>query len=137
MNQQTVARPDVDITEDIRHFVRTYDPLKQAQHHLMYTVQDGHVTLRGHVRSMQARRVFVDNIPHIDGVTSLDASAFYDDETLRLQIGQHVPAGVIVRVNYGQVVLTGPAPQTDIDALVQQVKQIPGVTTDCVMTRFY
>ncbi|MFP4323462.1 MAG: BON domain-containing protein [Anaerolineales bacterium] len=138
MNPKIITRPDVDIEEDIRHLIRSYDPLKQAQHHVHYTVSDGHVILQGHVRSVQAHRVLIDNVPDIEGVVRVNADGLFDDETVRLEIGQVVPAGVIVRVNYGHVVLTGPqSPDIDPGVLVPKVQAVPGVIPEHVTTSFY
>lgn len=132
-----VMRPDIDIEEDIREFIRTYDPLKQARGHFDYTVQDGHVTVTGHVRSVQARRVLLDNVPDIGGVVSMDDSQFFDDETIRLHVGKALPRGTFVRVNYGSVVITGMIPDgTDAATIIEKVKEIEGVRPDRIATDF-
>lgn len=130
-------RPIVDIEEDIRKFIRSYDPLKQARQYFSYEVDaNGKVTLVGNVRSVQARRVLVDNIPDIAGVTELDDSSFFDDEDMRLELGRLTPSGVIVRVNFGYVVLTGHLPpHTEEAELAAEVAAYPGVRK--VVTKFY
>lgn len=123
------VRPASDIEEDIREFIRTYDPLKQSRAHFSFEARDGHVILKGHVKSAQARRVLVDNVPDIKGVVSMDASQLYDDETLRLEIGKVVPPGVLARVNYGSVVLQ-PLIEVDKEQVIEAVKRVPGVLPD-------
>ena len=140
---ETTLQPDVrpvhDIEEDIRRFIRSYDPLKQARPYFVFDVgDDGFVTLSGHVRSVQARRVLVDNIPDLEGITGCDAEALYDDETLRLTIGAMLPRGVMLRVNFGHVVLYGHVPaDLDTEALVAQVRDVPGIIADTIATKFY
>ena len=137
MDTTLVKRPDVDIEEDIRKFVRSYSPIKQAQGHFEYSVKDGHVTISGHVRSVQAHRVMIDNIPDIEGVVSMDASQFYNDEDLRIKLGTAVSSGVLVRVNYGSVVVTGHLPPgKTADEIIEAVKKAPGVRADRVVAEF-
>ncbi|NJL95823.1 MAG: BON domain-containing protein [Anaerolineae bacterium] len=138
MDATKVQRPDVDIAADIRRLERSFDPLKQARGHVSTLVQDGHVVLSGHVRSTLARRVLVDNVPDIPGVLSMDASALFDDETLRLKLGHVLPRGVFVRVNYGTVVLTGHLPDSVVlGDLIAKVGAVPGVRPDGVVTEFF
>ena len=129
METAALKRPAVDIEEDIREFIRSYDPVKQAVHHFSYTVDDdGHVVLTGNVRSVQARRVLVDNIPDIPGVISLDNRAFFDDETLRLEVGKLLPRGVMTRVNFGHATLYGMMPEgANLDDVMAAVKNHPGI----------
>jgi len=127
------TRPASDIEEDFRELIRSYDPLKQARPFLDFEVKDGKVTLIGHVRSMQARRVFVDNVPDIPGVKKIDDKKLYDDETLRLDLGKVMPRGVRVRVNYGMVTISGDLPKgSSADDIVEAVKGVPGVRADKV-----
>lgn len=137
--QTQIARPIHDIEEDIRRFIRTYDPLKQARPYFEVLVaEDGFVTLRGHVRSVQARRVLVDNVPEILGVTGLDESQLYDDETLRLNLGRLLPRGIRARVNFGHVALHGALPGgVDAAEVIAQVSQEPGIHADTIEFTFY
>lgn len=130
-------RPDEDILEDIREFVRGYDPLKRDREHFECTSVNGHVSLKGHTRSAKSRRVLVDNVPDVPGVVSMDASQLYDDETLRFDVGKVLPHGTFVRVNYGSVVITGTLPAgTDAHAVIEAVKSVEGVRADRVETEF-
>jgi hypothetical protein len=127
MNTVQTAVPAEDIAEAIRKFIRTYDPLKQARDYIHFQVSpDGKVTLQGHVRSIQAKRVLEDNIPDIEGVTGLDSAQFYDDETLRLSVGKHIPNGVIARANLGILVLAVPE-GIDGAALADSLAKLPGI----------
>lgn len=133
-NATVVQRPDSDIEEDIRIFARSYDPLKQARGHFDFSSKNGHVTLRGNVRTMQARRVLVDNVPDIPGVVSMDARGLYDDETLRIELGKVLPPGVLVRINYGSVVIsvTPDQEKKQAAALLKKAQKVGGVRTDKV-----
>ena len=133
MEETVVQRPDIDIEEDLREFARSYDPLKQARGHFECIVKDGHVTLTGNVRTMQARRVLVDNVPDIEGVVSMDESAFFDDETLRIELGKVLPQGVYVRLNYGSVVVTFTEERKDSEKVLDKIKKIPGIRADKVV----
>lgn len=126
-------RPAVDIEEDLRHLFRSFDPIKQATHHLSYHVEDGKVTISGHVRPTLAKRVLIDNIPDIEGVVDMDASNLYDDETLRLELGRVIPNGIIAKVNFGHVLLYGATPD-NADDLVANVQKVAGVKK--VQTQF-
>jgi osmotically-inducible protein OsmY len=133
MPTATQTRPASDIEEDIRELIRSYDPLKQARPFLEFHAKDGKVTLTGHVRSVQARRVFVDNVPDIPGVTKMDDKKLYDDETLRLELGKVMPRGVRVRVNFGAVAINGTLPSdTTAEQIINAVKGVPGVRADRV-----
>jgi len=128
MDTTIQQRPDVDIEEDIRKFIRSYDPVKQARGHFEFSCQNGNVKVWGNVRSMQAKRVLIDNIyPDISGVVSLDASQLYDDESLRLEIGQLIPDGVLIRMNYGSVVVTFPRGFGNAEEVLAKIRQVPGV----------
>lgn len=135
MDVVTKTRPASDIAEDIRKFLRSFDPVKQGVHQITFNVnEDGMVNLGGHVRGMVARRVLIDNIPDILGVNALDANELYDDETLRLTVGRVIPNGTLARVNYGRVMLYGLAPQ-DPEGTLKRVADVPGVVE--VSTQFY
>lgn len=133
MDTNHQVRPDIDIEEEIRGFIRSYDPLKQARGHFQFSCVNGNVKVWGHVRTVQAKRVLIDNIyPDIEGVVSLDASGLYDDESLRLEVGRLLPPGVLVRFNYGSVVLTFPESIQNADEVLDKVKRIPGIRAESV-----
>ncbi len=121
-------RPDVDIEEDIAQLIRSYSPLKASRQYFSFKSHAGKVILDGNVRSPQARRVLVDNVPHIPGVTGLDANSLYDDETIRMTVGGLLPTGVFANVHYGAVALTGRLPtDTTSDGLLKTIGAVPGV----------
>jgi osmotically-inducible protein OsmY len=125
---QTHHRPDVDIEADIEQLVRSFAPLKASRSFLTFRVEAGHVIIEGNVRNPQARRVLVENVPRIEGVSSIDHSRLYDDEMVRFAVGQILPPGIFAAVQYGNVALTGRLSLTaSADAIIQAVKAIPGV----------
>jgi hypothetical protein len=123
-----VHRPDEDIEEEIELLIRSFSPLKTSRGYFSYKSVDGHVTVDGNVRSPQARRVLIDNIPHIRGVASCDSTKLVDDEMVRLAVGELLPPGVLASVHYGAVALTGNLPEgASADTISDAVRKIPGV----------
>jgi osmotically-inducible protein OsmY len=121
-------RPDVDIEEEIELLIRSFAPLKASRSYFTAKSTGGHVVLAGNIRSPQARRVLVDNIPHIKGVSSVDSTNLYDDEMVRLAVGQLLPAGIVASVHYGAVALTGELPVgASGDVILNAVKGVAGV----------
>jgi osmotically-inducible protein OsmY len=121
-------RPDVDVEEEIELLIRSFSPLKVSRSHFTFKSVDGHIAVEGNVRSPQARRVLIDNIPHIRGVVSCDSSRLFDDETVRLAVGELLPPGVSASVLYGTVALTGDLPEgASADTIVKAVSAVPGV----------
>jgi osmotically-inducible protein OsmY len=131
---QTI-RPDVDIEEDVRAVIAHYPPLQADRHQLRVTVRSGEVIIEGHVRSLVSRRYLLDHIREVPGVSSVDTSRLFCEETIRLEAGQHVSGGVIANAAYGVVVLTGKLPDgMSAEKVVADVAQIPGVVR--VVTKF-
>lgn len=135
---QTETRPDIDIAEDIRSFLRDFDPVKQSRQFFAADVSNGVVTLVGNVRARVARRVLVDYIAEeIDGVQKVIADELYDDEHLRLTLGHVLPRGVQVHVNYGSVVVSGTLPAgIEPDDIVEKVKSVSGVRINKIFQQF-
>lgn len=128
--------PDVDIVADINELITNYPPLVNDRHRLIAHVQNGAVTLTGHVKSPVNRRYLLNNLPAVAGVTTVNADALYDDESLRIQAGQAVPPGMFVAVEYGAVVVTGRVPDgTNIADVVKKIQQIPGVERVVIGTK--
>ena len=122
------ARPDIDIEQDLPHVFNGYPPLQHDRSRLSISVEDGVITLTGHVKTAQAREYFAREAAKIKGVKSVDVSETYDDEALSIKSGQVTPVGVYTMVSYGAVVLTGERPEGVTDEqLVAKVEQIPGV----------
>src|SRR5215470_1714873 len=103
-------RPDVDIEEEVDLLIRSFAPLKASRGYFTVKSVKGKVKIAGNVRSPQARRVLLDNVPHIRGVVSCDGTELYDDEMIRFAVGQLLPPGVVSSVHYGAVALTGDLP---------------------------
>lgn len=121
-------RPDVDIYQDIEQIIVRYPPMVNDRHHIKTSVENGVVNLAGHLRSGITRRYLLDSVAQIPGVVSVDSSQLYDDEAMRLNVGQHIPSGVFVNVEIGLVILSGRQPPgTDAAKLIDQVKAAPGV----------
>jgi osmotically-inducible protein OsmY len=128
-------RPDVDIREDIENVIVQYPPMVNDRHHVKISVESGIVKLVGHLKTPITRHYLVETIPTVNGVAQLDVSQLYDDETLRLEVAPHIPAGVFATVEYGVVILTGRLPQGTNEAeLIQKVQAVPGVRV--VASRF-
>jgi osmotically-inducible protein OsmY len=126
--EPTDRRPDVDIEEEIELLIRSFAPLKASRGYFRFKSTNGHVVAEGNVRNPQARRVLVDNIPHIRGVVDCDSSRLYDDEMVRIAVGQLLPPGVLASVHYGAVALTGQLPDgADPDTIQKAIADLPGV----------
>lgn len=122
------ALSDTDLEHAVQQVFIGYPPLMHDRHRVHVAVSDGHVTLRGHVKSAVTRDYLVRQTRLVPGVRTVDASALYDDDTIRREAGRAVPHGIFVTVEYGAVVLSGrlPAGET-LEGLVQRVGQTPGV----------
>lgn len=128
-------RPAVDIQENIYDLIAHYPPLQADRHHLRIDVQDGVVTLSGHVRTPNTYRYLLDHAAQVRGVSSVNHDGLFVEEVIRLEAGRRIPLGVIANVTYGTVILTGKLPSdTTAESIVEAVAQIPGV--ERVVTRF-
>ena len=126
--ESTERRPDEDIEEEIELLIRSFAPLKASRNYFRFKSTNGHVTVEGNIRSPQARRVLLDNLPHIRGVIGVDSTKLYDDEMVRVAVGQLLPPGVLATVHYGAVALTGDLPDgASADAIIEAVRQLSGV----------
>ena len=114
--------------EEIEMLIRSFSPLKTSRGYFSYKSVDGHVTVEGNARSPQARRVLIDNIPHIRGVVSCDSTKLVDDEMVRIAVGELLPPGVLASVHYGAVGLTGDLPEgASAETIMGAVSKVPGV----------
>ncbi|HVO44257.1 MAG TPA: hypothetical protein VMT34_16635, partial [Aggregatilineales bacterium] len=107
---QTASRPDMDIEEDITVSLRNFAPLRTARGFLSYQSTNGHVKISGNVGSPQSKIVLLDFVQKIPGVIDSDMNDLHDDEEIRLNVGQLVPPGVLVSVQFGTVILSGSLP---------------------------
>lgn len=125
-----VARPDVDIENDVMRVFGAYPPLRHDRSRVNVTINEGAVVATGYVKTAQSREVFSREASKVEGVTSVDVSGLYDDEALRLQVGYATPFGVYASVSYGAVVLNGKLPEgTNVDDMVKKVAKMDGVRT--------
>jgi osmotically-inducible protein OsmY len=124
----TELRPDVDVEDDIRQLIRSFAPLKASRDYFDFQSENGVVKLWGNVRTTQARRVLLDNIPRIPGVTRCEAHGLFADEDLRFEVAQLLPPGVYSNVHYGTVTLSGKLPEgASIETISDAVRNVSGV----------
>lgn len=130
MTAPTISRerPTVDILEDVGHVFHSYAPLLHDRSRITVSFDNGTVKAVGYTKTAQSRDIFAREAAKIDGVSAVDVSELYDDDTFRLEAGDLVPFGVYVFVSYGAVVLTGRLPEgTTAEALVAEINKLPGV----------
>jgi osmotically-inducible protein OsmY len=132
MDSFRASRPDVDIEEDVAQIIRSYPPLQMSRPYFTYKSLGGVIQLRGNVRTPQARRVLVENAARIAGVSQVDDTDLFDDEALRMAVGDVIglsgQSGVYATVHGGVVALTGNKLAHDAAAsLINAVQAIPGV----------
>lgn len=121
-------RPDIDILSDVNSVIAQYPPTAADRHSFTTTVQDGLVTLHGHVRTPISRRYLINELPKLDGVRALDSDALFDDESIRLDVGRLLPDGAMANVLQGTVALAGALPHgDDLVALADVLARVPGV----------
>jgi osmotically-inducible protein OsmY len=124
----TIARDDSEILEDVEHLIATYPPLTKDRHAIHTHVENGIVTISGHVLSPNTRRYFLDHAAQVAGVKEVHAEGFYDDSSIRLDVSRVLPTGVQAVVRYGGIVLAGEPPHdTSIEQLADKVLSVPGV----------
>lgn len=119
-------RDDTSILEDINHLIATYPPLANDRHAIHVNVNNGAVTVTGHVMTTNTRRFFLSRITSVEGVKSVDAENLHDDTAIRILLSPLIPAGVQANIRHGVVVLSGTPPQ-DIEALANKILELRGV----------
>ncbi|GAB4522923.1 MAG: hypothetical protein OHK0046_36160 [Anaerolineae bacterium] len=125
---ELTMRPDIDIEEDLHDVVRAYPPLNHDRRNYKFDVKDGVVTLTGHVKGKPTYEYVLNAVPLVSGVRSFEAARFYNDDDLRLDVGQVVPPGVLVTMEYGSAILSGHLPEdASIEDVVRAVARVPGV----------
>jgi osmotically-inducible protein OsmY len=129
MAQATTTRPDIDLEHDLEEIIIHYPPLMQDRHHIQVSVKSGVVTVQGYTRSPNSRRYLLEKIPLVEDVTEVHADQFFDDESIRFEVGRLIPAGqIFVRMEHGVVILSGRVPDgVNLGEIIQKVQQIPGV----------
>ncbi len=129
------ARADIDIQEDIHRLMQHYGPLINDRHRIEATVADGAVTVTGYVKNQTTANYFLNNTGRIRGVSGVDASQFFADDTMRIAVGHVIPPGISVTLEYGAVILSGVLPpDADLESIVGEVVKVPGVNR--VLTSF-
>lgn len=131
----STARPDMDIHADVNNIIVHYPPLAADQHQIHIVVTNGMVTAAGHVKSQPNRRYLLDAIPRVNGVVGVNSAALYDEDTLRREAGQVLPAGVQVNMRYGTAILTGDLPEgATAEDMFALLTNIPGI--EKIVTQF-
>lgn len=126
--QSDAARSDAAIEDDIHDIIVNYPPLSHGRHHIDVVVEDGHVTITGHVKTDPTELFLKKTVQQVPGVKSLNADELYSDSGVRLDVAKKIPYGVYVQVEYGSIVLTGKLPEgMKEDDLVKKVRDVPGV----------
>ncbi len=127
--QELLVYSDEVIAQQIRDFLRGYDPVKASRPNFGFNVINGIVRLEGYVANRREYRVLMDNIPGMPGVVAVDDSQLFDDETLVMALAQYLPMGARLRVEDGVVSLTGHIEDgTDPMELVLDLAAVPGVS---------
>ena len=123
-----VTRPDIDILDSLQLWMTGYPPLVNDRNHIQVRVEAGVVILSGNIKTPITRNYLLSHIKQIAGVQGVDDSALYDDETIRLNVGQVLTNGTIGQVEWGTVILAGKLPEGDVlDALIERIGKIAGV----------
>lgn len=119
---------DADLKAAVEQVIIDYPPAIHDRHRIHIIVHNGEVALKGNVKSAITRKYLLEHVARVGGVTLVDFSGLYDDDTIRLDVGQVVPHGVFVNVIYGAAVLSG-TPPTDmsVEELVRKVGTVSGV----------
>lgn len=126
---ETRVYSDEVITQQIRDFLRGYDPIKASRPNFTFNVIHGIVRLEGYVANRREYRVLMDNLPEMPGVVAVDDSMLFDDETLLISLAHYLPMGARMRVEDGVVTLTGRIQDgTDPMELVLDLAAVPGVS---------
>jgi osmotically-inducible protein OsmY len=130
MSASAVAsqREDSLIQADIDHLIATYPPLAKDRRAIHVTVENGVITVSGHVQTANTRRYLLDHLAVIEGVSAVYAEHFYDDLGIRLDVSKVIPLGIQANVRYGAVILSGEPPQdVSIEDVADRVLAVPGV----------
>lgn len=124
----TTRIDDSEVEANIQHFVARYPPLTKDRKAFKVAVKDGAVTITGHVQTANTRTYFIDHLPEIEGVSSINAEGLFDEQSIRLDVARVLPFGVQANVRYGTVILAGELPSgTSFESLAATVAAVPGV----------
>jgi len=119
---------DLDVEAAIHHATTNYAPLMHDRHRVKFSVDEGVVTLSGYVKAAPTYRYLLNHIDDVKGVKEVVVQDFYSDEEIRRDVGQAVPPGVLVTLEYGSVILSGNLPaDAQAEDIVKRVALVPGV----------
>lgn len=119
-------REDTAILEDIYHLIATYPPLANDRHAIKVSVNNGAVTVSGHVMTTNTRRFFLSRLTSVEGIKSVDAENLHDDTAIRILLSPLIQAGVQANIRHGVVILSGEPPQ-NIEELANKILELRGV----------
>lgn len=123
-----VVITDEDILADVHHLVRDTYGARMSREYLHIRVLDGVVILEGHLSSVVAHEMLIENVSAIDGVVGVDDDDLFHDRDLRLRISQMLPRGLRVLVSHGAVALSGRvAADVDLQEVVARIGEMRGV----------
>lgn len=126
--QASTTRLDMDILADIQLWIYTYPPLSHDRRHIHVSVEDGVAHVSGNIKTPITRDYLHKHIREVPGVRQIEDANLYDDDSIRLGLGNIVPPGALANPEWGMVVLSGKLPSGEtLEALVGQIGQIAGV----------
>jgi hypothetical protein len=126
--QPSTARLDMDILADIQRWIYTYPPLSHDRRHIHVSVEEGVAHISGNIKTPITRDYLRKHIREVPGVRQIEDSNLYDDDSIRLGLGNILPPGALANPEWGMVVLSGKLPTGEaLDTLVGQIGQIAGV----------
>jgi hypothetical protein len=126
--QTPAARLDIDILADIQRWLFTYPPLSHDRRHIHISVSGGIATVSGNIKTPITRDYLRKHIGEVQGVHEIVDGELYDDDTIRLALGNLLEPGALANPEWGMVVLSGKLPDGEaLQALVNRVGQIAGV----------
>jgi hypothetical protein len=120
---------DIDVHSAVNDLIVRYPPLAHDRAHIHYGVNNGHVVVSGNMKSHFVYDYFLNKLPSVRGVQSVDHSRLYDDDEIRKQVARLIPSGLFINVEYGVVKLTGAlSGNITPEELVKRMAVIPGIT---------
>ncbi len=129
------SRSDAAILHAVHEALAEYPPVRNDLHQLEVSVSEGSVKISGYVKTDINRAYVAGSVPKVPGVSFMDITTLYSDTDIRRDVAQVIPCCVIVNVEYGAVILSGPIPDDfSQEELVVHVARVPGVRR--VLTNF-
>ncbi len=126
--QTSTTRLDIDILADIQRWIYTYPPLSHDRRHIHVSVEGGVAQISGNIKTPITRDYLRKHIREVSGVLQIEDANLYDDDTIRLGLGNILPPGALANPEWGMVVLSGQLPSGEaLDKLFGEIGQIAGV----------